>query len=167
MLSEFDQIAEAVSNHTARCAKKLRVQDSCCKVLSVFIHTNAFRSDLKQYHNTRSIILPVASNSSLELIKFALQALRSIYKKGYQYKKAGVIVTDIMPSTQCQGNLFYDHDNIKHTRIMQAMDKINNLYGSDKLRLGSQGFGRSWKLKNESLSPCYTTRLNDLITINV
>lgn len=167
MLADLDKISEAVSNHATNCAKKLRAQDSSCKVLTVFIHTNGFRTDLKQYYNSTTIILPVASNSSLELSKYALQALRSIYKTGYLYKKAGVIVSDIIPSSQCQGNLFYDLDSIKHSKIMTAMDKINNLYGADKLRLGSQGFGRSWRLKNEMISPCYTTRIADLIKIKV
>jgi DNA polymerase V len=103
----------------------------------------------------------------MELNKFTLLALKSIYRKGYQYKKAGVIVTDIIPSDQVQSNLFYQFDSEKQEKIMLALDKINALYGTDKLRLGSQGFGRNWKLKNEKLSPCYTTRLKDVIDIKL
>lgn len=165
MLSEYENIAEAVSNFTAKCAKKLRDQNSCCKVITVFVQTNIFRGDLKQYSNSRTTILPVGINSTMELNRFALLTLKAIYRKGYQYKKAGVIVTDIIPSDQVQSNLFYQYDTEKQEKIMLALDKINGLYGTDKLRLGSQGFGRNWKLKNEKLSPCYTTRLKDVINI--
>lgn len=167
MLTDLDQISEAVSNYTVQCAKKLRTQDTSCRAITVFVHTNSFRKDLKQYYNSRSIVLPVATNSTIELVKHALDALKAIYRKGYQYKKAGVIVTDIIPSSQCQANLFYDLDNEKHNKIMTALDKINSLYGTNKLRLGSQGFGRTWKLKNEKISPCYTTRIKDLIKVKV
>ncbi|PYF68478.1 Y-family DNA polymerase [Pedobacter nutrimenti] len=167
MLNDYEPIAEAVANYSARCAMKLRAQNSSCKVITVFLNTNGFRTDLKQYNNSKSIVLPVATNSSFELNKFALQALCYIFKSGYSYKKAGVMVTDIVPQSQSQKNLFYQIDDQKQNKIMQALDKINALYGSDKLRFGAQGFARQWRLKNEMLSPCYTTRLNELIRIKL
>lgn len=167
MLKDPERISEAVSSFTAKCAKKLRSQKSCCKIITVFLHTNGFRRDLDQYSNSLSIDLPVASNSTLELTGYALKAFKTIFRSGYQYKKAGVMVTDIIPEHHVQTNLFYASDSLKQEKVMIALDKINNIYGMDKLRLGSQGYNSDWKLKNESLSPCYTTRMKDLINIKV
>ena len=167
MLTEYDQLSEAVANFTARCAKKLRAQNSHCKTITVFVMTNGFRPDLNQYSNAKTVTLPIAANSSIELTRFTLWALKKIFKKGYQYKKAGVLVNDITPVSDQQANLFYQINTEKHSKLMTAMDKINDLYGTEKLRLGSQGYGNQWKLKSEKLSPCYTTRLKDVIKINL
>jgi len=167
MLTDAAPIEEAVANYAVRCAEKLRKQDSCAGIIMVFIHTNQHRKDLKQYAKHIVITLPVATNSSIELTQYAISGLRRIFKTGYHYKKAGVIVSDIIPETYIQQNLFDNVDRSRHTKLMNTMDKINNSMGRDKIRLASQGFGRKWKLKQEQLSPCYTTRMSDILTINI
>jgi len=167
MLTAYAPIEEAVANHVARCAEKLRNQNSCAQVLMVFLHTNQHRKDLPQYAKNIVINLPVASNSTIELIHYAKKGLQLIFKEGYRYKKAGIIVSEIIPENTVQQNLFDHTDRNKQAVIMQALDKINSKFGRDKVRIAAQGFDRKWKLRQEQLSPCYTTRLSDILTIGV
>lgn len=164
--TEFKQLSERVSTFAVSCAEKLRKQNSCCNSLMVFIHTNGHRKDLPQYNRNIVIKLPFATNSSIELTKFAIQALKHIFKEGYSYKKAGVIVQDFTPSNNIQQSLFENRDE-RHIPLMNAIDHMNTLFGQQKIRLATQDPKRVWKMKQEKLSPRYTTNLNDIITINV
>ena len=99
--------------------------------------------------------------------KVALNILRKLYKKGFNYKKAGVIVGDIVPDYSRQLSFFHKQDVLKRQRVMHSLDYINTSMGRNKVRLAIQGFDRKWRLKQEKLSPCYTTRFNDMLEINV
>ena len=167
MVTELDELKQAVSMYATRCAEKLRTQNSCTNLVNVFLHTNPFRPDLPQYKNVRLVRLPVASNSTLTIVQSALRGLESIYMKGYQYKKAGVIVSGLVPSNTIQYNVFHSTDEDRHMRLMTAMDKVNDREGRDVLRVAEQGFTRRWTLRQERLSPCYTTRWVDFMTIAV
>jgi len=164
--TKFEQISERVSTFAVSCAEKLRKQNSCCNSLMVFIHSNRHRKDLPQYNRNIVIQLPFATNSSIELSKFAIQALKQIFKEGYSYKKAGVIVQDFTPQDSVQKSLFEER-NEKHIPLMKAVDKLNALFGQQKIRLASQDAKRFWKMKQEKLSPNYTTKLSDVITIKL
>jgi DNA polymerase V len=166
MQTEFQVVSEAVSAFTARCALKLRKQHTCASIMMVFIHTNQHREDLLQYAQNRVIKLPVASNSDFELCRYAKAALTDIFKPGYHYKKAGVILSGIVPETNVQTSLFDTVDRERQAKALQSMDNLNAVYGKDKVRIGAQGFERKWKLRQERLSPCYTTRMEDLIIVN-
>lgn len=157
-------IKERVASFAVTCAEKLRHQHACCNSVMVFLHTNGFRSDQPQYSKSIVIKLPFATNSSIELVKFAVMGFEQIYKAGYAYKKAGVILGDFSPEDNQQLNLF-DNRNIKHIALMKAVDKINQSYGQQKIRLAAQDVGRVWKMKQEKLSPRYTTNLNEIITV--
>ncbi|OIO99477.1 MAG: SOS mutagenesis and repair protein UmuC [Bacteroidetes bacterium CG2_30_32_10] len=165
MQSEYEPIAEAVAQFAATCAAKLRKQKSCAAMMIVFIHTNQFRKDLKQYAKNIVVSLPVASNSSMELIKYAEIGLKAIYKKGFQYKKAGVIVSDIISENNLQTSLFDEVNRDNQKKVMQVLDKLNSKMGRDKVRIAQQGFSRKWKLRQEKLSPCYTTNINDILIV--
>lgn len=165
MQSDIDYISEAVSTFAATCAAKLRAQNSCANILMVFIHTNRFRDDDPQYYPTRIIQLPVATNSNIELVKYARIALKQIFKAGLRYKKAGVIVSGISPDTHVQLSLYDTINHPKHRKAMQAIDKLNALYGRESVRLAAQGTTKKWRLRQEKLSPCYTTRWEDIITL--
>ena len=167
MVTELDELKQAVSMYATRCAEKLRTQNSCTNLVNVFLHTNPFRPDLPQYKNVRLVRLPVASNSTLTIVQSALRGLESIYRAGYQYKKAGVIVSGLVPSNTIQYNVFHSTDEDRHMRLMTAMDKVNDREGRDVLRVAEQGFTRRWTLRQERLSPCYTTRWADFMTIAV
>lgn len=164
--TKFEHISERVSTFAVSCAEKLRKQSSCCNSLMVFVHTNRHRKDLPQYSRNIVIQLPFATNSSIELSKFAVQALKQIFKEGYSYKKAGVIVQDFTPQDSVQKSLFEER-NEKHIPLMKAVDKLNALFGQQKIRLASQDAKRVWKMKQEKLSPNYTTKLSDIITIKL
>jgi DNA polymerase V len=164
--TELKQLQERISTFAVSCAEKLRKQKSCCNSLMVFIHTNGHRKDLEQYSRNIVIKLPYPTNSSIELSKFALQALSKIFKAGYQYKKAGVIVQDFTDEDKMQLNLFENSDE-RHQSLMKSIDKINAAYGQQKIKLATQDIKKVWKMKQEKLSPNYTTKLSDIITIHV
>ncbi|MCC6818549.1 MAG: Y-family DNA polymerase [Bacteroidia bacterium] len=165
-ITELSALEERISTFAVSCAEKLRKQNNCCTTMMVFIHTNGFRNDLPQYSKNILIKLPFASNSAIELSRFALEGLRKIFKTGFHYKKAGVIVLDLIPSEQVQFK-FFDNANPRHIPLMKALDKINANFGQQKLRLASQSTGKIWRMKQEHLSPNYTTKLSDIILINV
>jgi DNA polymerase V len=131
----------------------------------VFIHTNGFRENEPQYSKNVVLQLPYATNSGIELAKFAVMGLEKIFIKGFRYKKAGVLVMDFTPESSSQVNLF-ENTNPRHKPLMAAVDKINRQLGVKKLKLASQDQGRTWKMRQEKLSPRYTTNINEIITIN-
>lgn len=165
-LTSIEPITEAVANFAAGCAEKLRQQKSTTATLTVFLHTNPFATNQAQYSNQAVLQFPVSTNDSTEIIDFAIRGLKSIFKEGYLYKKAGVIVSEITPQRPLQTDLFDTRDRTKYNRLMMAMDKLNASYGRQKVKIATQGFDRRWKLKNEKLSPCYTTNLKDILLVN-
>lgn len=164
MYTGYEELKERVVTFSASCAEKLRAQNSCCNAMMIFLHTNFFREDLPQ--NSRSVVikLPFATNSSIELALFATDGLKQIFESGYQYKKAGVIALDIVPQMPNQLNMF-ENSNPKHRQLMAAIDKINREAGCRKVMLASEDPGRRWKMKQEKLSPRYTTKLTEIITV--
>lgn len=162
--TEFEQLSERIATFAASCAEKLRTQNSCCNSLMVFVQTNRHKGNLPQYNRNIVVKLPFPTNSNIELVKYATLALQKIYRQGYAYKKAGVIVQDFSPQAYQQATLF-GSGNAKHTPLMKAIDRINTAYGQQKIKLASQDLKKVWKMKQEKLSPRYTTRLSDIITV--
>lgn len=164
MYADFDSIKERVSTFASSCAAKLRKQKSCCHALMLFLHTNEHRKELPQYYKNIIIKTPYPTNSSIDLMKLATEGLEKIYKKGYQYKKVGVIVMDIRPENTKQFSLF-SNENPKHQAIMKTIDYLNKEIGQNKVKFASQDLGRTWKMNQEKLSPRYTTKLNEIINV--
>lgn len=164
-ITSLKDLQERVSTFAVSCSEKLRKQGSNCSELSLFILTNRHRQDQPQYNRSITIKLPYATNSAIELSKYANKALGLIFKKGFAYKKAGVIVQKFTPSDQEQITLFDKRDS-RHDAIMKVLDKCNTKYGQNTVRLSLQ-HKRMWRMKQERLSPRYTTDINDIITINV
>ena len=163
MIEDVALISEAVSTHASRCAFKLRRDGSCAGALTVFLHTNRFKVNDLQYANAQTLLLPQASSDSTVLVKTAIKGLNIIYKKGYRYKKAGVIVSQIVPRQQVQQDLFACSDEKKD--LMKIMDKLNGRYGQEKVRVASLGYNKDWHLRREHLSPCYTTNLQEVLRV--
>ena len=113
------------------------------------------------------VVLDVPTNDSMEITSQALSVLKRIYKDGFNYKKAGVIVGDIVSEESRQLSLFDTKNIFKTKDIMNAMDDINRKMGRNKIRLAVQGFDRKWRLKQEKLSPCYTTRFEDVLEVKI
>ena len=163
----FEELREAIGAYANTCAAKLRKEKSCISTVSVFINTNPFKYAEGQYNGYRKIQLDTPTNDSMEIVKAAIVGLRAIYRKGYAYKKAGVIVSEVVPQEQVQLSLFDSVNRTKRNQLMRALDQINARIGRDKVRLAVQGFDRKWRLKQERLSPCYTTRFADILTVKI
>ena len=164
--SDFELVKERVITFAVVCAEKLRKQKACCNAVMVFLTTNRSRTDLPQYSKSYLLQLPFPTNSNIELAKFANIALEKIFKKGFAYKKAGVIVVDLTPENLQQINLF-ENSNEKHKPLMELIDNINTSIGITKIKLAAQDIGRTWKMRQEKLSPRYTTNINDVLRIKI
>lgn len=165
MYTEFDEIAERIRTFSGVCALKLRRQGSDCAVITVFLRTNVFRDDLPQYGRSVCVKLPFPTNSTIEITQYALKGLKSIFKEGYHYKKAGIMVMALSPTLEKQFSLFHNSD-ARHRPIMKAIDRINLLNGFDLVKFGGMDLKKKWKMNRNRLSPRYTSNINDIITIN-
>ena len=144
------------------------MQHSCCTEITVFAYTSRFRLDLPQHCINRTIHLQVPTNDLQELVSTAVWALRMDFRKegGYQYKKAGVIVWNIVPDSAIQTNLFDTIDREKQSRLAAAIDAINRKNGHNTIKVAVQGTtDKSWHLKCEHISKQYTTNLDDVILV--
>ena len=165
---EYKQLSEAISTFAARCSEKLRKQKCSASEIRVFIYTNPHNSKHKQHYGYIKLNMDIASNESNIIIKEALKGLKMIYKEDCMYKKVGVIVSKVVPDQQVQLSLFDKIENRPRYKILSSvMDKINRTMGRDKLRIATQGFDRKWRMRQEQLSPCYTTRWDDLLKVKV
>lgn len=162
--TEWDKVRERVITFATICAERLRAQDSTCSVIQVFVLTNRFRADQPQHNKSITMKLPFPTNSGIELAHFAVDALKRIYQAGYGYKKAGVLALELAPAASAQRMLFENSDP-RHANLMAVVDKLNKALGQQKVKLASQDLDRVWKMKQERLSPRYTTRINEIITI--
>ena len=160
-ISTLTEMEEAVSSYTSRVAEKLRGERLAATVLTVFLTTNEF-TDGPQYSNAITIKLPVVTDHTHELIRSALQGIRVVYRNGYQYKKAGVMLMGLVPVGQVQADLFDHHDRVRSTRLMSALDAVNARWGVGALQYASSGITKKWKTQFHHRSPAYTTQWNEL-----
>ena len=109
------------------------------------------------------MILVLFWSNSVIIVKKAIEGINKIYRKGYRYKKAGIILYELNDSSLIRGLL--DYDRPRSDSLMQSLDKINNKYGSSTIRIAAEGLDRSWQMRRKLTSPCYTTRFNDLINV--
>ena len=167
-----------ISNYAAHCAKKVRAQKSVCSMVTIFLQTNHFREDLPQHDAGLTVTLLTPASSTNEIVKAALRAFRACYKVGFQYKRAGVIVSGITKSTSIQQNLFDEltpEQRQKFNKLSEVMDTINRRMGNDTMILGVQQFPKDEKtgeqlnfrdlIKHDHRSKCYTTDINELIEV--
>ena len=177
MISDIEGLKTQVSNYAARCAEKLRQQNTVASIVGVFLNTNAFREDLAQYWNFRECQLITPSSSTITIVQAANDVLQSIYRPGYQYKKAGVIVMGIGPDSPIQQDLFDINAEQfqKMRRLDELVDRINRMHGSETIVLGSQQYTKkdgkgkadvfANAIKHDFKSKNPTTRWSDIIKI--
>ena len=115
-------------------------------VLTVFLTTNTFK-DEPQYSNAATIKLPIATDSTSDLLRYALPGVERIFREGYRYKKAGVMLTALVPASQVQGNLFDRQDRERSSRLMRALDRLNDHMGAGTLRYAAEGITKRWKAR--------------------
>ncbi|MBD3906743.1 Y-family DNA polymerase [Chryseobacterium muglaense] len=156
---DFDFIQERVVTFSAECSRKLRNQKSCCRHVTVYLTTNFFRPDQPQYSNSFTITLPNPYNSSIEIAKYAKIALNRVYKKGFQYKKAGVILSTFVPENERIISLYDDDLFPKHKPVMDAVDSINKKLGVPKVKLAGMNLVKTWIMKQEYLTS------NEILTL--
>ncbi len=164
-IEKIYDLEESVSAYGARVAEKIREEGLMAESMSVFVLTNYFNRKEKQYSNSIKLQLPFPTNNSIKIVKRALQGIRKIYREGYRYKKAGVILYGLTKSNQVRGLLDYDRES--SDMIMNTIDRINGRYGSSTIRLASEGIEKSWRMRRDSVSPCYTTNFDDLVEVKI
>lgn len=169
MVSDLPSLKASVATFASNCANKLRGQHSGAKAVTVIICSNRFREELDQYGNAATAILLTPTSDTIEITDAALKILKRIYKPGIQYKKSGVIVSDIHDITQIQYDLFDPIQNRpQRSELMKAMDNLNHRYGLKTLRLCVEGENdQPWKVKSEHRSPNYLTDINEILTIQI
>jgi DNA polymerase V len=159
----LSDLSESVAGHASRAAEKLRAQDGVCHAIHVFIHTNPFRNQDPQYSNSMVVPLPNASADTRLLVRAALFALQKIYRPGYAYQKAGVMLMGIGEAQVAQGSLLPEHGvGSRSQKLMHAMDSLNRRYGCGILSVFSSSATKPWAMRREAMSPCYTTRWSDV-----
>lgn len=163
-ITTLDEMKERVSTFATVCAEKLRKQKSCCHGVMVYLRKDKYKTERQRYNFYKIETLPFASNSSITISNLALKMLKTMFEEGEIYKKAGVIVTEIIPENQKQFHLF-ENENPKHIKLMQVMDDYHKKTGERKIRLGNQDLQRTWKMKQEHLSNKYTTDFKQILEI--
>ncbi|WP_242674827.1 Y-family DNA polymerase [Niastella populi] len=167
VLSDKNEVMEALANFTAMVAAKLRSEQLATNAIQIFVQTNAHRSNEPQYFRSLTIQLPEATNSTNELIRQARQGFETIYRPGYNYNKTGCTAMELVPAEKIQYNMFDTENRARNSQLMQVVDTVNRSFGKNALRFALQGFGTRWKLRQLKLSPCYTTRIEEVLTINI
>ena len=165
-ISEFDDLRERIATFSAVCAEKLRKQKSCCQTIIVMLVIDKHKYQSQKYYFNKAVTLPYSTNSTLTISNVAISMLKDLYKgnEGIKFKKAGVIVTELIDEDKKQLQLF-EEENPKHLAIMKAMDFLNTKIGDRKVKLGTQNLNLTWNMKQNHLSPRFTTRFNEILEI--
>jgi DNA polymerase V len=164
-LTKKEPIEEALSNYAARACEKLRKQNSRTQAIYVFVQTNGFRETDRQYNNAITHTLTIPTSDTRTIIEAAKFCLSRIYKHGYRYKKTGIMLLDLIPTSLEQKQLFVDFDHRPGDHLMNIVDRVNKEQGPDTLFFGAQGVTREWKMRCGSRSPRYTTQWDELLTV--
>jgi DNA polymerase V len=160
------ELEEAVATFTSRAAEKLRGQGLAAGRIVVFAHTNHFRPEDPQYHGMQPVRLPVATADTGKLIAAACRGLGALYRPGYRYKKAGILLLELAPAAAVQGDLFATADTPRSKARMRAVDMLNRRFGRDTVSFVAAGRRRAWKLRSEFLSPRFTTNWDELLRVS-
>ena len=162
---ELDEMLEAVANYVTRAAEKLRGQHSLCHHVTVFVQTNRFQN-VPQYYNSGAATLATGTASTVRIIQAAHQVLRGIFRAGFKYTKAGVMLADIRPASTPQFSLFDDQQaHARDATLARTVDAINTRMGRDTLKVATCGTTQAWGMNAKMRTPCYTTRWQDLLRV--
>ncbi len=163
--NQKDFMIEALTNHAAACAQKLRREKSCAGKINVFIKTNQFRNQDQQHEASITLQCEVPTSDTMEIIKYTLKGLDLIFQPGHNYQKCGVIVSDLVPEDMIQGSLVDTVDRARNKKLMATLDHVNAALGNESVRFAVQGFEKRYRLKAEYLSQRFTTNMNEVLHV--
>ena len=161
----LEDLNEAVVSYTSRAAEKLRHQHHVAGAIQVFVQTNPFQPDEPQYNNGVTVKLLTPTDNSFKLAEAALYGLKRIYKLGYAYKKAGIMLTDLCPVSRVPVDLFSGFDEPETARaknLMATLDEINARMGRGTIRSAGEGLQKSWAMRSGNKSRAFTTDWREL-----
>lgn len=163
---ELDELQQAVATYLSRAAQKLRTQNSLAGAVTVSIMTNRFKAPEHQYSRSQMVHLPQPSDDSRVLASYAMRIVKQIYRPGYEYKKAAVMLSQLQPVGQRQANLLEDatceRQRQRSQQLMSLMDAVNSRFGRGTLQLAALGTRPAWVMKRERVTPRYTTCWEDV-----
>ncbi|MDO8417559.1 MAG: Y-family DNA polymerase [Agitococcus sp.] len=165
LVTALEELEASVASHIARGVEKLRGQQSTAALITVYIQTNPFRQQDRQYSPSLTVSLILPSDDVSILQKAANNALRQIYKPEYHYKKAGIILSGILPNTVRQADLFAPTPNESRESLMRVLDQIHRQYGHGAIKTATELLGKSWHMRQELRSPRYTTCWEELLEV--
>ena len=163
-VESLEELKEAATAYVTNAAVKLRKQNLAAQVLTVFLTTNPYSKDDRQYSNSVVFHLPAAINNTAELIHYAVQGVERIFKEGFRYKKAGVMLDELISADQVQTTLFDRSDTGRKNKLMEVVDVVNSIMGSGTLKYAAQGATQPWSGRCKNRSPRYTTSWKELPT---
>lgn len=163
-VQDFNSLAESITLYASKAAEKLRKQHSFAGSVYVYIRTSPFKENDPFYSNGITIPTPTPTDDTRQLVNVALWGLKRIYKPNFNYAKAGVMLSELVPAEGVQSDLFSPaQTSPKSEKLMVTMDAINKKLGKESIKLASEGFKRPWKMKQENKSPSYTTKWDELL----
>lgn len=163
-LTELDDVRAAMAAFAARSGEKLRARGLCAQALTVFIHTSPFETRKPPYSNAVTVAFERPSQDSAYLIRCAVRGLERIFRPGYAYQRAGVLLSDLVPAGTEQVSLFTSETEApgRSAQLMEVMDEINRVYGRHTLRYAGEGLSQHWRMRQRLKSPSYTTDWREL-----
>ncbi|MDC0945569.1 Y-family DNA polymerase [Candidatus Pelagibacter sp.] len=147
-IEKFQELKEAVASYCLNASEKIRSESLVAKTITVFVRTSPFQRNYGYYSNAKAIDFPIATNNSIEIVKTAVSTLEAIFKNGYQYQKAGVMLTGLR-NDDGRKNLFSSEKDEKINSLMKSIDNTNYRYGRSTLSLASAGVQKRWNMKRE------------------
>jgi DNA polymerase V len=160
-VKELPVLQDALANFVATACSKLRGQGSHASLLQVFLQTNRFKKQLPQYMPSMAVPLPFPTNDNIEVNRWASLMCQRMFKPEYEYKKAGIVLSDITPVSRMQRHLLGDATT-DSSKLMGVMDKLNERYGRNTVKVSAQGVSAAWQMKQERKSPNYTTSWDEV-----
>ena len=160
-----EELKEAIASYASRAGEKLRDEGLAAGAMTVYVMTSRFVDPRKRYFNSHGVNFPTATNYTPELIEYATGAIERLYKKGFLYAKAGLILGELVPEGKVQGNLFDRADRQKSRRLMRAIDAVNLKLPDSRLIWAAEGIDQDWRTKFARRSKRYTTQWDELVEV--
>ena len=167
-LEGIDEVSEAIATFAIRASEKLRGRALQAGGVWVWLNTNPFREGAPQYHPSKAMNFISPTTDTRAILGTAQALLRSMYRKGYRYKKGGIGLLDLVPTSVCQGDLFAGASaDPRSVQLIEVLDRTNRKFGRGTMGFGASGWRAKplWGMRQENLSPAYTSRWDQLLKV--